>query len=387
MRKLSMNLVAYTSVRIMALVMIVYSSAAQAELVERDWNEDPNSTEPHCMIFSKASYFHEYKNIKSVSSPKAEDLGEGKLFKGGIQLLVNRYFCERFFSGDPLNRFISRGGNFYWYDKNEFYHESEAISIDQWRTRYIYSKSSPSYVGSHLMMPEEEVALDRLLGFDAYMISDRYETLLQFSDDGYYYDRKDDFRWRLMYMPNFKLGDHIHSADRPHIILIDESGRYLPRGGLPRIGGLRYAYSCGLMDNGSLSCGYGLKDTSSNPVDVDDDSLNYNGPIRDISPGFTPMKIESDRVTITRRLSHGEKFWLDDHHEIDVTNLFFYADFDDPIRPVYFAPGVLLRDHPKGYERAPRKEDFINREVCLTDCPSDTEWQLSGIRKRIEAHP
>ena len=351
-----MSFIAHTSVRIVAVAMILYYSAAQAELVERDWNEDPGSTAPHCMIYSKTSHFHEYKKNKSVSLPTAIELGVGKLYTGGRRLRINRYFCDRFFSKDPLDRFVARDGGFYWYDKNEFFHESEAVSIDHWRTRYIYSKSTPSYVGS--------------------------SRCSVFSND-----RENNFRWRLMYMPNFKLGAEIGSADKPRIIMIDETGRYLPRGGLPAIGDVRYGYSCGLMDKVGVSCGYGSTHISPISADADGGSLNYNGPIRDISPGFTPMKIESNKVTITRRLSHGEKFWLDDRHEVDVNNFFFYADFDDPIRPVYFAPGVLLRDRPKGYERAPRNEDFINREVCLTDCPSDTEWQLSGIRKRIHSWP
>lgn len=386
MKVFFMSAVMHACLLAVMAVLALFSSTAEARSIERDRNEDPNSTEPHCMIVSKTSSYHQYRGTRSVEFPKAADLGKGKLLDGGEWLRINRYFCERFFSKDPNDRFVTRRGSLNWYDKNEFYHESELIPVDHWRTRYVYSKSSTSYLGSELVARSAELSLDRLLGFGAYMIGSRYENLLQFSDDGYYYDRAENIRWRLVYVPNLKFGIDIHSVDEPIILMIDETGRYLPSS-VPIVNSQQYTYHCERQGNAEVSCGYGLKTIPSNTGAPDQRGLRFNGAIRNISAGFTPMKIESDKVTITRRLSHGEKFWLDDRHEVDVNNFFFYADFDDPIRPVYFAPGVLLRDRPKGYERAPRNEDFINREVCLTDCPSDTEWQLSGIRKRIEAHP
>lgn len=69
------------------------------------------------------------------------------------------------------------------------------------------------------MRREREVELDRLIGYDAYMIGRRYEKLDQFSDDGYYYDRGTRLRWRLMYIPGFRPGIDIHSIDDPRIIM------------------------------------------------------------------------------------------------------------------------------------------------------------------------
>jgi len=62
MSELPMSFVMYTLVRIMTAAMIFYSSAVHADFVERDSSEDPGSTAPHCMIFSKTSHSHEYRN-------------------------------------------------------------------------------------------------------------------------------------------------------------------------------------------------------------------------------------------------------------------------------------------------------------------------------------
>ncbi|WP_269792302.1 hypothetical protein [Stenotrophomonas sp. Iso1] len=359
---------------------------AIAQPVERDWSEDPKSKLVHCALFSKGSQYHQYENSNYAERPEAADLGNGEHFSEDKWLRINRYYCERFFSEDPRDRFITMRSGVHWYDKREFFHESELVSVDYWRTRYIYEKSDPSYVGSELMMPEEEIELDRLVGYNAYMLGDRMDNLYQFSDDGYYLDRKIQIRWRIKYLPEHSSEGNVYAADALKIFLIDESGRYLPQG-LPAANSQQYRFNCERRSNGGVSCGYGPKNPAPIPIGVGEGGMRFNGVVRNISPEFTPLKIEADRITIARRLSHGEKFWLDDRQEVDVNNFFFYADFDDPIRPVYFAPGVLLRDRPKGYTRAPSEQDFIDKEVCLTDCPSDTEWQFSGIRKRIEAHP
>ncbi len=369
-----------------ALIFLGKNWSARAGQFERSWNEDPERGGSHCVVFSRTENYHRYRNVQNVMRPQLNDLSDVELVSAqrGKEVLLSRHYCERFFSVDPADQFVRKSTGMYWYDKREFFHESELVPIDQWRTRYIYEKSEGSYVGSELMMPEEELELDRLVGYSAYMLGRSKNDLYQFSDDGYYFDRETQLRWRIVHLPGFDPKVEIHSIDQPSIFVVDESGRYLPRNvPLPRP--QQYAVDCENLANGGISCGFAPKDERAGATDIS--TARYSGAIRDISPKFSPLTVDADRVTINRRLSHGEPFEMKDRYNSEVTDYFFYADFDDPIRPVYFAPGVLLRDRPKGYSKAPRKNDFIDEEVCLTDCPSDLEWQLSNIRKRIEAHP
>lgn len=371
---------------LLALVLLGQHENVLAAQFERSWNEDPRHGGAHCAIYSRADRYHRYKNARDLVRPQLNDLSEVELVdrRRGKKVLLSRHYCERFFSSDPQEQFVPMTNDIYWYDKREFFHESELIPIDQWRTRYIYEKSDGSYVGSELMTPEDELELDRLVGYNAYMLGGIKNDLYQFSDDGYYLDRETQLRWRLMHLPGFDPDVEVHSRDEPSIFSVDESGRHLPRL-VPLLRPQQYTVDCEQMANGGISCGFARKDESAGTAAPPAD--RYSGAIRDISPKFSPLTIGADRVTINKRLTHGEPFEMKDRYNSEVTDYFFYADFDDPIRPVYFAPGVLLRDRPKGYSKAPRKSDFIDTEVCLTDCPSDIEWQLSSIRKRIEAHP
>ena len=362
------------------------NESALAWQFERSRGEDPMLGGPNCVIFSRADSYHHYRNVRDLTHPQLDDLSGVELVsaKRGRAVLLSRYYCQRFFSSAPQDQFVPMTNGVYWYDKREFFHESELTPIDQWRTRYIYEKSDGSYVGSELMTPEDERGLDRLVGYNAYMLGGSKNDLYQFSDDGYYFDRETQLRWRLMHLPGFDPDVEVHSSDEPSIFSVDGSGRYLPRN-VPLLRPQKYTVDCKKMANGGISCGFARKDESAGTAAPPTD--RYSGAIRDISPKFSPLTIGADRVTINKRLTHGEPFEMKDRYNSEVTDYFFYADFDDPIRPVYFAPGVLLRDRPKGYSKTPHKSDFINEEVCLTDCSSDIEWQLSSIRKRIEAHP
>jgi len=374
------------SALLLALFLLGQHENVLAGQFERSWGEDPRLGGPHCVIYSRADSYHQYMNVRTLTHPLLSDLSGAEIVRKsrGTGVLLSRYYCDRFFSSDPQDQFVPRTNHILWYDKREFFHESELIPLDQWRTRYIYEKSDGSYVGSELTTPEHELELDRLVGYNAYTLGRIKNDLYQFSDDGYYFDRETQLRWRLMHLPGFEPAVGTQPNDEPSVFTVDESGRYLPRG-VPLVDPQQYALACEKKANSGISCGFALKKNSwlANATSFE----RYYGAIREISPKFSPLTISADRVTINKRLTHAEPFQMKNRYNSEVTDYFFYADFDDPIRPVYFAPGVLLLDRPKGYSKVPRKSDFIDTEVCLTDCPSDIEWQLSSIRKRIEAHP
>ncbi len=300
---------------------------------------------------------------------------ETRRIERALGLRLNRAQCERFLN--PNAQYFSETYNdSFWYDKSEFIHESELVPIERWTTRYIYLNSYLSMMGSELMSREEEREEDRINSYAAYSQQRVRRGLSQFSDDGYYLDPETGIRWRIMRHPYRPPDDP--EREFPNLTLIDESGRYLPLG-LPSLSiGGRYRFQCTGHRSGGYSCGYGptpewkIQLTGKDPV--------YSDHIAYIPDTFSGLQITSDRITITRRVSYGEPFRRGPGEGSEVNHLFFYANFDDPIRPVYFSPGLLLKD-VDSLNRRPRPEpdDFVREEVCLTDCPDDIVWQVTRL--------
>src|SRR5690606_39577187 len=106
---------------------------------------------------------------------------------------------------------------------------------------------------------------------------------------------------------------------------------------------------------------------------------NY-GHISSFNSTFSPLQVGEDRITITKRVSYDEPF-LDSESRLAV-ELYFYANFSDPVRPVYFAPGLLLQTPDiQEMRRAPQEEDFVQHEFCIVDCPGEVRWQYATQRR------
>lgn len=135
-----------TTAFLLALVLLGPHENVLAGRFERSWSEDPRRGGPHCVILSRTGEHHSYKNVRNLTHPQLNDLSDVELVRTrrGTEVLLSRYYCERFFSSDPQDQFVPMTNDIYWYDKREFFHESELIPIDQWRTRYIYEKSDGS---------------------------------------------------------------------------------------------------------------------------------------------------------------------------------------------------------------------------------------------------
>lgn len=290
---------------------------------------------------------------------------------------LNRAQCERFLN--PESEFFAPTRNSYrWYDKSEFFHESELVPLEQWTTRYIYVNSFPSMVGSELMPRGEEHAEDRARSYWMYSQQQFRRGLHQFSDDGYYHDLQTGIRWRIMRNPYRPADDP--TAEFTPLTLVDESGQYMPRG-LPGISvGSSFGYRCDARPQGGYACGFVDKDPTV--------SVRWIGAINKITPELSALKVEPNQITITQRVSHGEPFVAPGIENDPLGFLFFYATFEDPIRPVYFAPGLILKDeHILQRRKRPRNSDFVQHAVCLTDCPADLNWQLSSRRRFDQSHP
>lgn len=352
-----------------------------AEPIQREPDSSPTSYLVYCKVYARGYEYSEYSSRQRLPHPKADDLEFKRLVERPLGLRLNQSQCNEFLDADESHQFFfALTDNHKWYRRSEFIHESELIPIERWTTRYIYNNWSLSHVGSELTTRSREHWLNLHEGYLNYALPNLRNGLMQFSDDGYitYFDDGGG-RWRIMRHPYRPL---LSSDLRPRFIVVDESGQYLPSGMPTPNAGPEFKYSCSLYDVDKYSCGF--SPTPSARLD----GVYFFGRINTFTAEFSPLRIEEDRITIVQRVTNGEPFEIPESKGSVQDSLFFYANFDDPVRPVYFAPGILLKDlkNPT-FGRTPKKSDFVQYEVCLTDCPSDISWQYASRRGRDEAHP
>lgn len=371
----------YWLVSMVLALAVAYSAPAQTSPPKRKPDSSPTSYLEYCLVYARDYGYSEYSNRYKVAHPSLTDLELRRNVSKPLALGLNQKQCSDFQDKDRSDEFFfSRSSDHAWYRRSEFIHESELVPIDRWTTRYIYNNSYLSHVGSELTSRAQEERLDLYNSYANYSLPNLREGLIQFSDDGYFtYADDGGGRWRIMRHPNRPPDP---ANNKLNLYAIDESGQYLPRGVWAPSVGSRFRYSCSIYENDKYSCGFGPRHGDRLT------GVYFYGPINRFAPIFTPLKIEVDRITIARRVSRGEPFQRQEREDAFQKTLFFYADFDDPIRPVYFAPGLLLKDPEKlSLARPPRKPDFVQYEVCLTDCPDDISWQYGSQRRRNEAHP
>ena len=149
----------------------------------------------------------------------------------------------------------------------------------------------------------------------------------------------------------------------------------MPRG-MPSIKYRLYRYHC----TEDYVCGYQRNEEPLVPMSA------WMGDVSAMRSRFSPVRIEHDRITILQRVSTGEPFSPNEH--AGDAKLVMHATFNDPVRPVYFAPGLLLKDTAVIEHRpVPRSKDFVEKEGCVTDCPGEVDWQYGGKRRFNESHP
>lgn len=362
----------------LGLLLAILPVIATAQPTLRQHSPDPEAPPRACHVYSRNSQYHEYSSPGYRINPDISELSDRRLVPRPLRLRLNQAQCERFLNPEIV-LFSQKSESSYWYKRSEFIHESELVPIEHWETRYIYENSYPSMVGSELMLREEEIEYDLVNSYAHYALDNLHTPLLQFSDDAYFMHPHTGTLWRIMRHPYHPPTPDDEDA---HLYAIDPSGRYLPQGvPIPSIG--TYGYLCHQHDDGSYSCVYGIK-----PKHKKSFRPGYFGRVNEIVEEFDPLKVEPDRITITRRVSKGEPFRYAPTEFSFIGELAFHANFEDPVRPVYFARGLLLRDSKIVEQRPrPRASDFIQQEVCLTDCPSDVAWQFSGRRRFDESHP
>lgn len=371
----------YRLIFVLLLISAMHAISASANPNLRHPDPSPTSGLTYCYVYTRYAEYKEYLNNRQVSHPTLDDLEVRRKVPRGIVLHLNQAQCADFNEGSSTGEFFASLSNRRsWYRKSEFIQESELVPLDRWTTRYIYNNSYLSHVGSESTTPVQEKLLDLFGSYASYSLPTVRKGLIQYSDDGYIsYAGDGGGRWRIMRHPNMP---PTASELDPRLYVIDESGRHLPNGLHGPSTGSQFGYSCSVYDRNKYSCGFGPRPGE------DLMGVYFFGHINQFMPQFSPLKISADRVTIRARVSKGEPFKLGPEEWAVQDGLFLYADFEDPIRSVYFASGLILKDPDKlSMSRSPEKSDFVQHEICLTDCAGDIAWQYGSRRRRDEGHP
>ena len=258
--------------------------------------------------------------------------------------------------------------NSVWLRRDEFVPAESLERIRHWTTRYVYRRTFLSGGGAEeLGMDPRRVSSEMEL--EAYRVNHIQDPLHLFTPDGYYIDMKNHMRWEMRWSP------------WGNVILIDPSGRSLPTS---------FAFSsdfnnvCERDPNGDLRCGLQFQwqtcadarnELGQCPPSMERPSYaTGTTPVALVGRIQTELKESEafeelpDRIRILQRFGPRKAAGY---------ALSFYAKFDDPIKPVVFAPGVLFTPKAKVRTGRARKSDLVMRETCIADCPD--LLQLQGL--------
>jgi hypothetical protein len=269
-----------------------------------------------------------------------------------------REACDKF--RDPSETLVTDGGVL-WFYKSDFVHEDDLKRITHWKTRYWYANMTADNRGAELSSAIEELRLNSASEIDVYQATRVRDKIHLFSPDGRYYDAANKRWWDLYLSP---LGT---------LVFKDPTGKYVPETGyiLP----VELEFYCDPPQGDDTTCGFRMESKA----------VPFSTPARLIQApsNFKPIRIEPDKIVLTQRLSSLSTYANPDipkTKDFPISNYVFLADFDDPIRPVVFAPGVLFnpkaKPNPKGKYRP---QDLYDKEVCIADCPD--QLALQGITK------
>jgi hypothetical protein len=331
---------------IAALLIVLFGfTACEASDIETYARNDKG----FCVLYSKGGKIPYLRRIdRDLPASPSNLYVKGKIDQGPITM--PKEACDKF--RDPSETLVTDGGVL-WFYKSDFVHEDDLKRITHWKTRYWYANMTADNRGAELSSAIEELRLNSASEIDVYQATRVRDKIHLFSPDGRYYDAANKRWWDLYLSP---LGG---------LVLKDATGKYLPTGidDLP----VELEFYCDPPQDDDTACGFRMDPkwvASSTPAHL------INSP-----PSFKPVRVEPDKIVLTQRLSTFSYVPSKGGGD-DIDNYVFLADFDDPIRPVVFAPGVLFnpkaKPNPKGKYRP---QDLYDKEVCIADCPDQLELQ------------
>jgi hypothetical protein len=304
-----------------------------------------------CRLYSKESkipFLERIDRAQPASPPNLQVNSRGKIDRWRIT--ISQKQCIKF--RDLSETLIDNGGPL-WFYKSDFIHEDDLKRITHWKTRYWYANMTADNRGSEIGSATDDLRTNSVSEIIVYQAAHVRDEIHLFSPDGRFYDAANKRWWDLYLSP---LGG---------LVLKDATGKYLPTGidDLP----VELEFYCDPPQDDDTACGFRMDPkwvASSTPAHL------INSP-----PSFKPVRVEPDKIVLTQRLSTFSYVPSKGGGD-DIDNYVFLADFDDPIRPVVFAPGVLFnpkaKPNPKGKYRP---QDLYDKEVCIADCPDQLELQ------------
>jgi len=307
-----------------------------------------------CRLYAKENEITYLKRIDFSQPASPENIQiKGKISR---KLVTNsKEDCAKFRSSSE--KLITTNGGPLWFYKSDFIHEDDLKRITHWKTRYWYANMTADNRGSEIASVSEELRTNSVSEIIVYQAAHVRDKIHLFSPDGRFYDAENKLWWSLYVSPLGKL------------VLKDATGKYLPTGidDLP----VELAFYCDPQQGENIACGFRMESKA----------VPFSTPERLIQapPDFKPVRVELDKIVLTQRLSSLSTYVnpeIPETKDFPISNYVFLADFDDPIRPVVFAPGVLFnpkaKPNPKGKYRP---QDLYDKEVCIADCPDQLELQ------------
>lgn len=277
--------------------------------------------------------------------------------------------CSKFTATAPESLFniSERRG---WYRRSDFVTYDELTRIDRWTTRYVYRRTALSGAGAELGINENMLSLGEEI--EAYRASSIRRGLFIFTRDARWMDMDRGIRWEMRLTPTGRL------------VLGDPTGTYRVQTGA--VFQRSFPFSCERDADNKLVCGLqwhrsdcdAIKDMSKttdhmrqecapNKRKSDEERVGRIALFddEDWHPG---VEIKPDKITISKRYTYSRK-------NPNQSVLSFYARFDDPIRPVFFAPGLLFTDKAKPHPGKSKPGERVMKPVCLVDCPDQLAAQ------------
>jgi len=327
-----------------------------------------------CWAFAKTKTVTWYSTIdpKNPRAPaKVEPDPEPDAGMGGNppDFPLDKDECEKFLT-TPQDGLFNIAYSRSWYRRSDFVTYDELTRIDRWTTRYVYRRTALSGAGAELGINENMLSLGEEI--EAYRANNIRSGLFIFSPDAHWVDMDRGIRWEMRVTPTGRL------------VLGDPTGTYRVQAGA--VFNREFPSSCERDADSRLVCG--LQWRNSTCEEVRDMSKaneyirriceptnrksieNREGRIAlfDNEDWYPGIEIKPDKIVISRRYSYARK-------NINQKYLSFYARFDDPIRPVFFAPGLLFTDTAKPHPGKSKPGERVMKPVCLVDCPDQLAAQ------------
>jgi len=335
--------------------------------VESPYGYTERSSENGCNLYRrniKTAVFEQIDLTKPFSSDNTKEGVEKKRSDVGDDgsSEYSEKECQNYLSGKEDFVEPKYGRGHVRYRRIDLIHENDLEPIYKWETRYVFINNyefdvTPIEYTTH----SQRLTATLTNEIDSYQAEGVAEGTRQlFTPDGRYFNRETGTIWKMYLSP---MGD---------IVLKDTTNKYLPIGSPGTWPGIRI--QCRRDEQKRAICGYAASDGAN----FTPDAPPYENRLSTLNADTPVIRFRPDKVTLLRRLGS-----LGGPEDLRLATYSFFANFDDPIRPVVFASGVLFKKGVKA--RVDGKypaSSFVDQEVCVADCPDQLKLQEQWINAK-----